>query len=318
MKIVLHAAQDTEPVVGALNMPLVYPGGDDSELRSEVLPAPGADGLLATLDGREQRITDPAALVDALNQQTPQARIDFDHQTEPTSHTYRGSSAAEGWASEYQLEPNGAISALLKLREWAMHRVRSREYRYLSAAVMMMRDTKEIVGMSSVSLLNNPNLMVPALNAQAAATPPTAATPPASEDLVARETKVAAREQAAQTLLTNAATRAVDAAVAAKRLLPAQKDFALAAVLNHADGVEKGLDAFEAAYPGEVAALQTLDTRIGPQGQPAGAAEAPRFHATAGRPVDQDQLQRHAQVAQHACDRKISYRDAVLELGAMM
>ena len=121
--------------------------------------------------------------------------------------------------------------------------------------------------------------------------------------------------------MLNAATRVVDAAIAAKRLLPAQKEFALNAIANHTEGVEKGIEAFEAAYPAETSsspALHQLDRRVAPRGAPAaGPASAAGIMVSPGVTVDTEQLTLHAQVAAHARERGISYRDAVLELGAL-
>ena len=74
--------------------PLAAPADADANaLRAVVLPAPDAADLLPTLDGRKQRVPDPARLVKAINDQPIEVRVDTDHQSEPISPTFRGSTA---------------------------------------------------------------------------------------------------------------------------------------------------------------------------------------------------------------------------------
>ena len=49
---------------------------------------------LETQDGRAHRVSDPAALAAAIDAQDVGVRIDFDHQSEPASPTFRGSVGA--------------------------------------------------------------------------------------------------------------------------------------------------------------------------------------------------------------------------------
>ena len=172
-----------------------------------------------------------------------------------------------------------------------------------------------MMGMSSLALVNDPNMVLEANNDGAAAE--------ADPSLDERERRVGDREKAAERLMMNAAERSVDAAIESKRLAPAQKDFVLNAIRTHGEGIEKGIAAFEAAYPAAAdtstpPALNSLDRRVAPAGAPA-TTEAPavRFRGPQGVPVDEEGLQLHAQVAAHARDRNVSYRQAVMELGAL-
>ena len=315
MRFALHAADDRQgkdlhAFIGEI--PAVADGDESNEQIVDVLPPPGADGLLATKDGRQYRVSDPAMLVERLNAQMPEVRVDFDHQTERQSHTYRGSTAAEGWVSQFRVAANGAIQAVMALSAYALHRVRSREYRYLSPAMWYGKDG-EITGFSSLALVNNPNMPLPAINDDAGAT---------AEDLEARETQLQAREEAADKLMMNAAERVVDTAINEKRLPPAQKEFCLNAIKAHTGGVEQGIEAFAKAFPAEAEtpALNQLDRRVGPRGVPAGTGSAAgtEFATPLGRTmVDQDQLAMHSQVTEHARKQGISYREAVLQLGAL-
>ena len=204
-----------------------------------MLPAPDAEGLLTGRDGRMFAVPDPAALVARLNAQPAEARIDFDHETEPMSRTYLGSTRAQGWARDWRVEAGGAISALLDLHAPALGAVQRREYRYLSPAVAHNR-RGVISGISSVGLVNNPNLHVPALSAEEDPMEPSDPQPGAE----ARTQALDAREQALAQREEQIATQAVGDAVAASRITPAERDYHLNAIRRHPDGVLAGAEAF--------------------------------------------------------------------------
>ena len=63
-------------------------------------------------------------------------------------------------------------------------------------------------------------------------------TPDTAAQLAAREAQLTQREEAAETLLLHAATRAVEQAVAAGQILPAHRDFHLTTIQSHKDGIE--------------------------------------------------------------------------------
>ena len=305
MEFTLHAS--AERLLSSTTLSLQALSADElagtTEIVRTVIPAPGPDGRLAARTGPTQRVSDPAALAAALNAQHPDVRIDFDHQSEPRSRTFRGSTAAEGWAKNFRVAAGGAIEAALELSSFARHSIESGRYRYLSPAIWFEKDTGEVIGMSSLALVNNPNLQLRLNDGEQ----------PSIEN---RERRAAEREEAATRLMMNAAERSVDAAVQDKRLAPAQKGFVLNSIRTHPDGIEKGIEAFEAAFPAGSPALNSLDRRTAPAGAPA-AAPAARFHGPQGAAVSEDGLQLHAQVAQHAQQRGISYRQAVMELGAL-
>ena len=316
--VALHAQPTTAPRSAAIALSLQALSEAELDATAEivrtVIPAPGEDDKLPTRDGRVQRVMDPAALADALNARSVGVRIDFDHQTEPASRTFRGSTASEGWAKSFRATADGAIEAVLELSSWARHSIEQGRYRYLSPALWHNKDTKVVEDMSSLALVNNPNMAL-ALNDAGGDRDPA--------DLDEREQVIADREKAAERLMMNAAERAVDTAISGKRLAPAQKEFALNAIRTHADGIESGIEAFEKAFPAEGGearpALNQLDQRIGPAGAPGGSqtTPAPSFVAPLGRSVDEESLTLHSQVAAHAREHNVSYREAVLQLGAL-
>ena len=322
----LCAAPDKQPVLNAIRLdaPAVPDGDGGAQVRMVVIPATAAGGVVPTRGGRTHRMTDPERLARALNSQTVAARIDFDHQSEPTSRTFGGSTAAEaGWLSSFRAEATGAISACLELSAEAADKLRRKLYRYLSPGLHLAPRTGEIVSISSLALVNNPNMSLAAPVVNSGDGGDAADDKKAAEDLKAREDAAEAREDAVEARELNAATAAVDRAVEDERLLPAQKDFALNAIQAHPDGIMKGIEAFEAAYTAETAEVDTnaLQKRTAPSGapkkdQPADASAFRMPADSAGYQVSDDALALHARVGEHSQAGGKSYRESVLELGS--
>ena len=317
---VLHAAaadSGTLSLHAVCPAPSVPDGEGSATVRAAIIPAPGPDGVVPTRGGRTHRVSDPHRLASALNAQDVDVRIDFDHETEEIAKTFSGSTEAKGgWLSDFRAEANGAISAALTLSAEAADKLRRRAYKYLSPALYLGR-RGEILAMSSLALLNNPNmaLSAPALNSGGGDGDKEA-------DLKAREDKVKAREDAAEERALNAATAAVDRAVEEERILPAQKEWVLNSIQAHADGIEAGVAAFEAAYPKETAGvdLNGLGKRTAPTGAPKKESdEKPAFRMPAesqGFELPDESLELHGRVLEHAQNGGHDYRKSVLILGA--
>ena len=316
--VVLHALHTLLPA-----LPAPVEGEDTAVVRGEILPPATADGLLPTSDGRQHRLSDPAALAAALNAQAIDVRLDFDHRSEPVSPTYHDSTAAEGWARTFRANARGGIDAELTLHAEAARRLRGGAYRYLSPA-LTLSPALEVDGLSSIALTNSPNLPLSAPEVHMTQKTTTQTTDAAQ--LATREAALAAREKAADQLVLTAATRAVEQAVAAAQILPAHKDFHLAAIRSHKEGIEAGLTAF-AAFVGASAdtgggvdlqalGARTLQSRVGPRGAPR-SSTAPAVPLPAGYQSDADQLALHATIADHAKARGITFRAAALEFGAL-
>ena len=317
-------------VINALSLPIDANALTERNevLALEVVPPPGPQGLLPSRDGRRQRVADANALAAQLNGQAVKARVDFDHRSEPSSPTFAGSTEAEGWLSNFRLNARGGISADAALSDWAHAGLRERRYRYLSPAFMLDHDDDEVVGLSSVALVNNPNLPLkpPAVNSSEAGVDDKQKQQQAELDERAR--KLEADEAAASAVAMNAAGQAVDAAIAAGRVLPAQKDYHLGAIKSHADGVWKGIESFNAFAGGAEgdatkSITQRLATRTGPDGKPpgaggGGAAPSPAFPAPHGvQAPGEERLELHARIAEYATKRGIPYRQAAVEFGAI-
>ena len=315
---------------GPLALQFVDPdAADPPPLTVEVLPPPTAEGMLPTRDGRDWTIAgDMAQLAAAVNVQPVGVRVDFDHQSEPISPTFGDSTAARGWAVHFRVNAHGGLDADLDLQPGTVDALRAGTYKYLSPVIRFDR-TQRVTGLSSISLVNNPNLPLaaPALNSEQTMTDTdtTTQTQPAAQ-LAAREAAITQREHAADQLLLNAATHAVDQAIAAGQILPAHRDFHLTTIQAHTDGIEAGLNAFT-AFIGAAAetdggvdlhalGARTLQTRVGPRGAPRAPA-APAVPLPAGYQPAEDQLALHAKIADHAKARGIAFRDAALEFGAL-
>ena len=313
------------PWAVALNLPAMA-GENASPLTAEVIPPPDGNGTIEGRDGRRYRLKDAAALAARINGQEIGARIDFDHRSERSSPTFAGSTAAEGWLKNARPNARGGIDADLELSGWAAMSLRSESYRYLSPALFHTSDM-EITGLSSVGLVNDPNFNLPA---------PTVHSQEQNvdedKDIAEREKALEAREKAANERALNAATRAVDQAVADGKIQAAAKDYHLGAIKAHKDGVEAGLNAFDAMLAANADgtgggnagglnadALKTLQTRVGPAGAPNAAADAarPAFPTPAGMlPPDGERLSLHQKIADYAQKNGVPYRDAVAHFGA--
>lgn len=125
-------------------------------LTMEVLPPPDSEGIIRGDDGRRYRVRDMAALARAINAQEVTPRVDFDHRSERRSPTFSGSTAAEGWLSNFRVSARGGLEADFALSDHAAHMIRSEGYRYLSPALMLDK-AGEVTGLSSVALVNDPN-----------------------------------------------------------------------------------------------------------------------------------------------------------------
>ena len=310
----------------ALNLQAM--AGDNAQPPSaEIVPPPNADGVVEGRDGRRYRLKDAPALAARINAQGITPRIDFDHRSERASPTFQGSTAAEGWLKNARVNARGGIDADLELSSWAAMSLRSGSYRYLSPALFHTRPGMEITGVSSVALVNDPNFNLPAPTTHNARP-----TVDEDKDIAEREKALEAREKAANERALNAATRAVDQAVADDKIQAAAKDYHLGAIKAHKDGVEAGLNAFDAMLAAnadgtgggnagglDADALKTLQTRVGPAGAPnaADAAARPAFPTPAGvLPPDGERLSLHHEIADYAQKNRIPYRDAVAHYGA--
>ena len=295
-----HNRAAGEIICHTLALPLSYHAQEDAAMRVEIIPPPDADGFLPARDGRRQRVPDMAALAAAIAAQSVEPRLDFDHQTERGSPTFRGETAAEGWVRNPALNERGGISADLALSQWAAHRVKTGDYRYLSPALFHANET--VTGLSSLALVNDPNfsaLRLPDLHAGG----------PQPGGIADRERQADERDRAA-------VARTLDTAIEEGRLLPRDREYHQHAISAHAGGIDAGIAAFrdhiKAAVP---AGMGDLGRRIGPRGSPAAGHAVPTVDAPMGFAAPhQDRAALHARISAHAAQHNTSYREALIQV----
>ena len=318
--IALHATEAVR--LHTLVLPLgLHASAAQSEgpLRAEIIPPAGPDGCIEGADGRRQYVADMGALAAAIAAQAVQPRIDYDHVSERVSPTFNGSTAARGWVRHPRLNARGGIDADLHVDAATRERLGSEEYRYLSPALRLDGEER-IIGLSSIALVNDPNLPLAPLRVHNQANAGAGATGTAPDPQV----------EEARRLMAEAATEAVDLAVEHGQILPRDREYHLSAITTHAGGVRAGIAAFRthvAAGEGEAApgadadARQALMARTGPRGVPpgrTGALAAPAFDAPPDvGPATPERLALHAQITDYARTHGVSYRDAVEQFGAL-
>ncbi|TRO10177.1 hypothetical protein EQ836_23775 [Ectopseudomonas mendocina] len=128
----------------------------------EVLP-PGPK--VTGRDGRTWSY-DPAQVLAATKAHTAGADLPFDYVHATELKAPQGEDApASGWAREYRINERGAIEARVEWTAKARNAIAEREYRYISP-VFTYDDDGRIHRFSSFGLVNKPNLLTKALNAE--------------------------------------------------------------------------------------------------------------------------------------------------------
>lgn len=131
----------------------------------ELIPA----GLqVKGVDGRQWINDQPQTVLNrftALKEQGRELVFDFEHSSEHKAP--KGDPApATGWGVEMQQRENGSIWVKVNWTKKGEKAVAEREYRYLSPVLIYEKNSRRIVGIQSVGLTNNPNLLITALNQQ--------------------------------------------------------------------------------------------------------------------------------------------------------
>ena len=264
-------------------------GAVSSVVTVQVVPPPGPGGLLPTSDGRGQRMTDITAFISRMTRQHPAARVDKDHHSEPTSPTFRGSTAAGGWLSNYRMNEFGGVDVDMQLGDEMRESLRKKEYRYVSPAYKI-KPNGEIVGLSSLALTNTPNLPLEAPTLHAAQR---------------REAALAAREAVLDRRVMESARNAVDRAIQTNSIAPHQRDYFLGTIEQHAEGIDAWLDAFEMFLntTGTAAATPPVANFAAPRG----------YELPSG-----ERVALHNRISEYSRAHAISYRDAMAQLPGEM
>ena len=146
-RIDLNRNPDESVVLHALVLPIAEnaAGAAGAVIPVQIIPPPGPGGVLPARDGRRQRVPDIAALVARLNRQSVAARVDTDHHSEPTSPRFKGTTAADGWLSNYRVDSAGGITADMEPNPGLREKIREKRYRYASPA-LFLREDGEVLG----------------------------------------------------------------------------------------------------------------------------------------------------------------------------
>lgn len=269
-------------------------------------------------DGREFQNSDPAAIVAAFEKGKMPLPVDIDHSTE----SFFGGGPAAGWIESLEVKRGGSIWGAVEWNDLGRDLIGSRQYRFISPAMFIDPDTREITSLSSAALVNRPALRLKALSSHQSTQPESTmdkqllaalglAETTTVAEAIARATwlkeqaaaggqpdltqyvpradydaeKKRADEATATIELANKAaedlkiSEAVDAAVKAGKVTPAQKPQALA--MCKAAGLE-AFAAFVEAQP-TIGEPSGLDNRTADQGEstgsPHGLTETERFIA---------------------------------------
>lgn len=128
-----------------------------------LIPKADASGLAPALDGRKFYNTDPHAIVDAFNSDPRDLPLDWEHATEKVDPSIGGKAPAAAWIDRMEVR-DGAIWGHVK--EWTVHgaeSVKTKEYRYISPAILYKKATRVITDVISAGLVNRPGFDMPAI-----------------------------------------------------------------------------------------------------------------------------------------------------------
>lgn len=155
----LNAAELPEGCeVVALNFELPNDGSVPSEIE---LIQPGLQ--LIGRDGRSWINDDPAGVVASLLARGVDLVVDFEHSTEIKAPQGEEAPAA-AWVNNFEVREGGAVWGKVNWTPRGSAAVVNREYRYLSPVLIYQKQTGRVVSLSSIGLVNKPNLYNQALN----------------------------------------------------------------------------------------------------------------------------------------------------------
>lgn len=149
-------------LVKALNFSFL---GEEFSDWQEILPG---GPLVRGKDGRNYFLSDAQRLVNFLNDKTANERIadvplDVNHAIDRKA--WKGEhTPAHGWYKEFRINDAGNVEGRLEPNDGGAWMIANKDYRYLSPAILYDPDTLEILDIEAVSLTNNPNFNLRALN----------------------------------------------------------------------------------------------------------------------------------------------------------
>jgi phage I-like protein len=144
----------------ALNFELPADGSVPAEI--ELIQA---GQQLVGRDGRAWINDNPQGVVDSLLSRGVDLVVDFEHATELKAPNGDQAPAA-GWVNGYEVRAGGAVWGKVSWTPRGQEAVANREYRYLSPVLIYEKATGRVKSLSSIGLVNKPNLFNRALNSQ--------------------------------------------------------------------------------------------------------------------------------------------------------
>lgn len=112
-------------------------------------------------DGREFQNSDPEAIVAAFTKGRMPLPVDIDHSTEG----FFGGGPAAGWIETLEVKRGGSVWGAVEWNDLGRDLISSRQYRFISPAMFIDPDTREITSITSAALVNRPALRLKALSA---------------------------------------------------------------------------------------------------------------------------------------------------------
>ena len=256
------------------------------------------------MDGRHLRVNDMSALARAIAAQAVRPRVDRDHQTEPSSRNYANSTRAIAWGMNPRVNERGGLDMDLNAVQGGgvVEDIASGAYGYISPGLSRDPAGDLVMGLSSIALTNRPNLDLPI-----------AARPSLNDD--GGEDADELRRQREEI-----AAEAVDAAIEACDITPAERDYHLSSIRS-SDSLRSGLQAFRdhlaARRKAGAVPSESLQQRTSPRGAPPPRTPPAAFTGMPGAEIiDESRVSLHESIVNYAAKRQISYREAAVELGA--
>lgn len=112
-------------------------------------------------DGREFKNSDPAVVLAAFKKGRMALPVDIDHSTE----SFFGGGPAAGWIESLEEKRGGSIWGNVEWNDLGTELISSRQYRFISPAMFIDPETREITSITSAALVNRPALRLKALSA---------------------------------------------------------------------------------------------------------------------------------------------------------
>ena len=119
-------------------------------------------GVMKARDGRTFDLANPDAVVQVFNAGGVDLPVDYEHQSERAEARNSGPVPAAGWIKALQVRGDGIWGRVVWTKR-ARDMIASREYRYLSPAILYNQPDRKIIRLKGAGLVHNPALHLTAL-----------------------------------------------------------------------------------------------------------------------------------------------------------